>query len=90
MANLLAHSDLFRAGIARSGSYDKTNQPFTFQSEVLFEAVRDSGATARVALLPFEDHGHQARESIEHLLHGQFECFNEHVKNVQSSTASTH
>ncbi len=40
VANLLAHSDLFRAGIARSGSYNKTNQPFGFQSErrSLFEA----------------------------------------------------
>ncbi|MHC4632565.1 MAG: prolyl oligopeptidase family serine peptidase, partial [Planctomycetota bacterium] len=28
VANLLAHTDLFRAGIARSGSYNKTNQPF--------------------------------------------------------------
>jgi dipeptidyl aminopeptidase/acylaminoacyl peptidase len=33
VANLLAHTDLFRAGIARSRSYNKTNQPFGFQSE---------------------------------------------------------
>ncbi len=32
-ANLLAHSDLFRAGAATSGSYNKTLTPFGFQSE---------------------------------------------------------
>ena len=32
-ANLLAHSDLFKAGIARSGAYNRTLTPFGFQSE---------------------------------------------------------
>ncbi|NNM32272.1 MAG: S9 family peptidase [Gemmatimonadetes bacterium] len=32
-ANLLAHSDLFQAGIARSGAYNRTLTPFGFQSE---------------------------------------------------------
>ncbi len=32
-ANLLAHCDLFRAGIARSGAYNRTLTPFGFQSE---------------------------------------------------------
>ncbi len=31
--NLLAHSDLFRAGIARSGAYNRTLTPFGFQAE---------------------------------------------------------
>jgi dipeptidyl aminopeptidase/acylaminoacyl peptidase len=31
--NLVAHSDLFRAGVATSGSYNKTLTPFGFQSE---------------------------------------------------------
>ena len=31
--NLLAHSELFRAGVATSGSYNKTLTPFGFQSE---------------------------------------------------------
>jgi dipeptidyl aminopeptidase/acylaminoacyl peptidase len=39
-ANLLAHSDLFRAGVARSGAYNRTLTPFGFQSErrTLWEA----------------------------------------------------
>jgi dipeptidyl aminopeptidase/acylaminoacyl peptidase len=32
-ANLLAHSDLFAAGIAMSGAYNRTLTPFGFQSE---------------------------------------------------------
>jgi len=32
-ANLLAHTDLFKAGIARSGAYNRSLTPFGFQSE---------------------------------------------------------
>ena len=126
VANLLAHTDLFQAGIARSGSYNKTNQPFgfqaerrslfeardayiqvsptffadqvkqpvliihgdadsnpgtlTFQSQVFFEAVRGAGGTARLVLLPFEDHGYKARENVEHVLWEQIRWFDEYVK----------
>jgi dipeptidyl aminopeptidase/acylaminoacyl peptidase len=132
VANLLAHTDLFRAGIARSGSYNKTNQPFgfqserrslfeardvyiqvsptffadqvnepvliihgdddsnpgtlTFQSEVFFEAVRGSGGTARLVLLPFEDHGYRARESVEHVLWEQLRWFDKYVKGASART----
>jgi dipeptidyl aminopeptidase/acylaminoacyl peptidase len=127
VGNLLAHSDLFAAGIARSGSYNKTNQPYgfqgerrslfeatqsyidcsptffadkvnepiliihgdddsnpgtlTFQSEVFYEAIRGSGGTARLVLLPFEDHGYRAKESIEHVLWEQMNWFDKYVKN---------
>jgi dipeptidyl aminopeptidase/acylaminoacyl peptidase len=39
-ANLVAHSDLFAAGIARSGAYNRTLTPFGFQAEerTLWEA----------------------------------------------------
>jgi dipeptidyl aminopeptidase/acylaminoacyl peptidase len=38
--NLLAHSTLFRAGIAESGAYNRTLTPFGFQTErrTLWEA----------------------------------------------------
>lgn len=126
VANLLAHTELFKAGIARSGSYNKTNQPFgfqaerrslfeardvyiqlsptffadkinepiliihgnddsnpgtlTYQSEVLYEAVRGSGGTARLVLLPHEDHGYSAKENIEHVLWEQLRWFDKHLK----------
>ena len=40
-ANVLAHSDVCRAGIARSGAYNRTLTPFGFQSEerTLWEAT---------------------------------------------------
>ena len=49
-AMLLAHSDLFRAGIARSGAYNRTLTPFGFQSErrTLWEAPQ-----SYLALSPF-------------------------------------
>jgi len=49
-ANLLAHCDLFRAGIARSGAYNRTLTPFGFQSErrTLWEAPK-----AYLELSPF-------------------------------------
>lgn len=111
-ANLLAHTDYFRAGIARSGAYNRTLTPFGFQgerrtyweavdtytkmspftfankiktplliihgqidsnpgtfpvqSERLYAAVKGNGGTARYVVLPFEDHGYQARESVLH------------------------
>ena len=33
VANLLAHTDIFRAGIARSGAYNRSLTPFGFQGE---------------------------------------------------------
>jgi dipeptidyl aminopeptidase/acylaminoacyl peptidase len=38
-ANLLAHSDLFSAGIARSGAYNRTLTPFGFQAEEINEPI---------------------------------------------------
>lgn len=130
VANLLAHSDLFTAGISRSGSYNKTMQPFgfqserrslfeaqdayiqvsptffadkinepcliihgnddsnpgtlTIQSEVLFEAVRGAGGTTRLVLLPYEDHGYRAKESVEHVLWEQLRWFDKYVKNAMT------
>lgn len=113
-ANLLAHSDLFRAGIARSGAYNRTLTPFGFQaeertywqapevyermspftyadrineplllihgeadnnsgtypiqSERLFAAMKGTGGTTRLVMLPAESHGYRARESVGHVL----------------------
>jgi dipeptidyl aminopeptidase/acylaminoacyl peptidase len=127
-ANLLAHSDLFRAGIARSGAYNKSLTAFGFQnerrslweardtyikvsplffadkikqplllihgeadfnpgtipsqSERLYEAVRGTGGTTRLVMLPFESHGYQARESVEHTLYEMLAWFDRYVKDA--------
>ena len=65
-ANLLAHSDLFRAGIARSGAYNRTLTPFGFQSErrTLWEAPE-----LYVKMSPFL-YAHQIKEPLL-LIHGE-------------------
>lgn len=118
-ANLLAHSDDYSYGIARSGAYnrsltpfgfqserrsfweaqdiyqsispfthaDKINEPLliihgeadnnpgthTMQSERLFQAIKGTGGTARLVLLPHESHGYRAKESLLHVLSEMFE-----------------
>jgi dipeptidyl aminopeptidase/acylaminoacyl peptidase len=127
-AHLLAHSDIFRAGIARSGAYNRTLTPFGFQSERrvfwdtpetyyrlspfiaadkinepilfihgendsnqgtfpeqserMFAAVKGTGGTARLVMLPHEDHGYRGRESVLHTLYEMIDWFDQHVKNA--------
>jgi len=130
-ANLLAHTDLFKAGIARSGAYNRSLTPFGFQSEQrtywealdtyiemspfthapkidepillihgavdpnpgtypvqserLFEAIKGNGGTVRWVVLPLEEHGYRARESIGHMLWEQFRWADTYVKNPAKS-----
>jgi dipeptidyl aminopeptidase/acylaminoacyl peptidase len=65
-ANLLAHSDLFAAGIARSGAYNRTLTPFGFQSErrTLWQAPQ-----IYFKVSPFM-HAHKINEPIL-LIHGE-------------------
>jgi len=68
-ANLLAHTDLFRAGIARSGAYNHTLRPFGFQTErrTLYEAPE-----VYVGLSPLM-HANKIREPIL-LIHGELDA----------------
>ncbi|WP_412971438.1 alpha/beta hydrolase family protein [Glaciecola sp. MF2-115] len=132
VANLLAHSDLFKAGIARSGAYNRTLTPFGFQgeersfwegqdvyanmspffhaekidepmlmihgsddpnsgtfpmqSERMFAALKGLGANARLVMLPHEQHGYRARESLLHLLWEQYTWLDKYVQNNTSET----
>ena len=125
-ANLLAHTDYFKAGVARSGAYNRTLTPFGFQnerrtfwdapdvyakmspfnnvpkikaplllvhgqadsnpgtfpvqSERLYQALRGVGGTVRLVLLPHEDHGYAARESVGHVLAETVDWFDKYVK----------
>ena len=65
-ANLLAHSDLFRAGIARSGAYNRTLTPFGFQSE---ERTYWQAPEIYFAMSPFM-HADKVNEPIL-MIHGQ-------------------
>ncbi len=65
-ANLLAHCDLFRAGVARSGAYNRTLTPFGFQSErrTFWEATQ-----IYMNLSPFT-HANKINEPLL-LIHGE-------------------
>ena len=65
-ANLLAHSDLFRAGIARSGAYNRTLTPFGFQQEQ--RSYWEAPDTYN-RMSPFS-HAHLVRDPIL-LIHGE-------------------
>jgi dipeptidyl aminopeptidase/acylaminoacyl peptidase len=124
-ANLLAHTDLFAAGIARSGAYNRSLTPFGFQaerrsywevpelyhrvspydhadlihaplllvhgaedansgtyplqSERLFQALQGLGGTARLVVLPAEEHGYRARESVLHVAAEMLQWVERHV-----------
>jgi len=127
VANLLAHTKLFAAGIAESGAYNRTLTPFGFQaeernfwkarevyaqmspfnfaeqlktpililhgeadsnsgtfplqSERFYQAIRGLGGTARLVMLPFEDHGYRGRESVLHRLWESNRWLDKYVKN---------
>ena len=128
VANLLAHTRLFAAGIAESGAYNRTLTPFGFQadernfwkardvysqmspfnfadqikapllmihgeadsntgtfplqSERLYQAIRGLGGTARLVMLPYEDHGYRGRESVLHRLWESQRWLDKYVKNA--------
>ncbi|WP_102794397.1 S9 family peptidase [Bowmanella denitrificans] len=130
VANLLAHSDLFKAGIARSGAYNRSLTPFGFQgeersfweaqdvygtmspffhaekinepilmlhgeddpnsgtypmqSERMFAALKGLGGNARLVMLPHEQHGYRARESLLHMLWEQSQWLETHVKTAET------
>ena len=127
-ANLLAHSDLFEAGVALSGAYNRTLTPFGFQAELrtlwdapevyialspfvhadevneplllihgeldsnpgtypmqserMFQAIKGNGGSARLVMLPNENHSYLARESVLHTLAEMIDWMNRHVKNA--------
>lgn len=65
-ANLLAHSDLFAAGIARSGAYNRTLTPFGFQQE---ERTYWEAPEVYFNMSPFSN-AHKIKEPIL-LIHGE-------------------
>jgi dipeptidyl aminopeptidase/acylaminoacyl peptidase len=127
VANLLAHTKLFAAGLAESGAYNRSLTPFGFQaedrnfwkakdvysamspfnfadritvplllihgendsnsgtfplqSERMYQAIRGLGGTARLVMLPHEDHSYRARESVLHRLWESARWLDRYVKN---------
>ena len=128
-ANLLANSDIFAAGIAMNGAYNRTLTPFGFQAERrtfweapdiyfkmstfmhadqinepllmfhgeidsntgtypiqsrrLYHALKGLGGTARLVMLPHEDHIYAARETRLHVFAEMVAWFDRYVKNAE-------
>jgi dipeptidyl aminopeptidase/acylaminoacyl peptidase len=126
--NLLTHSDLFAAGIAMNGAYNRTLTPFGFQrerrtfweatdvymtmspfmhapevnepvlmlhgeidsntgtypiqSQRMYHALKGLGGTARLVMMPYEDHIYAARESRMHYVAESLAWFDKYVKNA--------
>ena len=126
VANVLAHSNLCQAGIARSGAYNRTLTPFGFQSERrtlweapefymkispfmhadkikeplllihgeedsnsgtypiqskrMYQALKGNGGTAKLVILPLEQHGYYALKSNLHVLAESIDWFDNYLK----------
>jgi dipeptidyl aminopeptidase/acylaminoacyl peptidase len=55
------------------GEADNNPGTFTVQSERLYQAIKGTGGTSRLVLLPHESHGYRARESVLHVLAEMFD-----------------
>lgn len=67
-ANLLAHTNLFKAGIARSGAYNRSLTPFGFQGE---ERTYWEAPEVYAAMSPF-NYAHKIKTPIL-LIHGEMD-----------------
>ncbi len=63
------------------GENDPNPGTYPIQSERMFQALQVNGATARLVILPFEEHGYYAEESNLHVLAEMLEWFDAYVKN---------
>jgi len=57
------------------------------QSERMFAALKGLGGNARLVMLPHEQHGYRARESLLHMLWEQYQWLDIHVKNPTNTSA---
>ncbi len=64
------------------GEADANPGTVPLQSELLYEAIRGNGGTARLVMLPYESHGYSAMESNEHVLAESIAWFDKYVKNA--------
>ncbi len=64
------------------GEIDANPGTVPLQSEKYYEALRGLGKTVRYIVLPYESHGYQSRQSIEHVLYEMISWFDKYVKNA--------
>ena len=64
------------------GEADSDAGTFPLQSERLYQAIRGLGGTARLVMLPYEDHNYRGRESVLHRLWESQRWLDRYVKNA--------
>ncbi|MHA6724008.1 S9 family peptidase [Sphingomonas sp. RS2018] len=62
------------------GEIDSNTGTFPIQSQRLFHAMKGLGGTAKLEMLPLEDHIYAARETRLHVLAETFDWFDKYVK----------
>lgn len=55
------------------GEADNNPGTHTIQSERMYQAIKGTGGTARLVILPHESHGYRAKESVLHVLAEMFD-----------------
>lgn len=70
------------------GEIDSNTGTFPIQSQRLFHAMKGLGGTAKLEMLPFEDHIYAARETRLHVLADAFEWFDKYVKKAPGTRAT--
>ncbi|PXA98673.1 prolyl oligopeptidase [Nostoc sp. 3335mG] len=65
------------------GEIDSNTGTFPIQSQRLFHAMKGLGGTAKLEMLPFEDHIYAARETRLHVLAEAFDWFDKYVKKAE-------
>ncbi|MFN8611619.1 MAG: prolyl oligopeptidase family serine peptidase [Vulcanimicrobiota bacterium] len=63
------------------GAEDSNSGTFPLQSERFYQALKGLGARVRLCLLPLEDHGYRARESVLHCLWEMEQWLAQHLSN---------
>jgi dipeptidyl aminopeptidase/acylaminoacyl peptidase len=62
------------------GEVDSNPGTVSQQSEKLYQAIKGTGGTARLVMLPLESHLYIAQESVEHTLYEMLSWFDRYVK----------
>jgi dipeptidyl aminopeptidase/acylaminoacyl peptidase len=74
------HADLIHAPLLLvHGAEDANSGTYPLQSERLFQALQGLGGTARLVVLPAEEHGYRARESVLHVAAEMLQWVERHV-----------
>jgi dipeptidyl aminopeptidase/acylaminoacyl peptidase len=71
------------------GEIDSNPGTFPIHSMRMFEAIKGLGGRARFVLLPGEDHGYRARESVGHVLWEMVTWLDAHLKTRSGTSTSS-